>query len=176
LAESAHQGICANSDGCRHRHDDPQNARRRYRCRLRPVGRRSQGPHACAGTDEENDRIPGKIRQGFRTHRGDFILRIKRCLACAATAVLSAVLLAGCATSPGATSAGEQSAEQDRVDVQRRASIRLQLAIGYYQQRQWQTALNEARQAVQIDPTMTDAYTMAALTYMELGDARQAEE
>lgn len=103
-------------------------------------------------------------------------MRIKRCLACAATAVLSAVLLAGCAANPGATSAGEQSAEQDRVDVQRRASIRLQLAIGYYQQRQWQTALDEARQAAQIDPTMTDAYTMAALTYMELGDTRQAEQ
>lgn len=103
-------------------------------------------------------------------------MRIKRCLTLAATVALSAVLLAGCATGPNAASGGDQTAEQDRVDVQRRAGIRLQLAIGYYQQRQWQTALDEARQAIQIDPTLTDAYTMAALTYMELGDARQAEE
>lgn len=102
-------------------------------------------------------------------------MRIKRCLAWAATAALSAVLLAGCATNQNAASAGDQTADQDH-DVQRRAGIRLQLAVSYYQQRQWQTALDEARQAIQIDPTMADAYTMAALTYMELGDARQAEE
>lgn len=93
-----------------------------------------------------------------------------------AVTLLSVALLAGCAANPGATSGNEQSATSERGDAQRRAGIRLQLAIGYYQQRQWQTALDEAKQAIQIDPTLTDAYTMAALTYMELGDPRQAEE
>lgn len=90
--------------------------------------------------------------------------------------LLSATLLSGCAANPGAPLKDEMPTSSDRTDNQRRASIRLQLAIGYYQQRQWQIALDEAKQAMQIDPSLTDAYTMAALTYMEMGETRLAEE
>ncbi|HWU97723.1 MAG TPA: type IV pilus biogenesis/stability protein PilW [Oxalicibacterium sp.] len=90
---------------------------------------------------------------------------------------LSVILLAGCASSGQRSASNDElPTSSDRTEIQRRASIRLQLAVGYYQQGQWQTALDEAKQAIQIDPNLTDAYTMAALTYMELGQTRLAED
>jgi Tfp pilus assembly protein PilF len=103
-------------------------------------------------------------------------LKVIRRSAWMAITLLSVVLLSGCASSPRSTSNDELPTTSDRTDNQRRASIRLQLAVGYYQQGQWQTALDEAKQAIQIDPNLTDAYTMAALTYTELGQTRLAEE
>lgn len=95
-----------------------------------------------------------------------------------AMSLLSVVLLSSCASpnSPRSASNDELPTSSDRTEIQRRAGIRLQLAVGYYQQGQWQTALDEAKQAIQIDPNLTDAYTMAALTYMELGQPRLAED
>lgn len=95
----------------------------------------------------------------------------------AAIALLSVTLLAGCVSNPGsASNNNELPTSSDRTDIQKRAGIRLQLAVGYYQQQQWQVALDEAKQAIQLDPNLTDAYTMAALTYMEMGQTRLAEE
>jgi type IV pilus assembly protein PilF len=94
-----------------------------------------------------------------------------------AITLLSVVLLSGCASSGQRSASNDElPTSSDRTEIQRRASIRLQLAVGYYQQGQWQTALDEAKQAIQIDPNLTDAYTMAALTYMELGQTRLAED
>ncbi len=50
LEKSAHQGLCPGADGCRHRDHHAQDARRRYRRRLRPAGRRSAGPHPGAAS------------------------------------------------------------------------------------------------------------------------------
>lgn len=90
---------------------------------------------------------------------------------------LSVIVLSGCASSGQRSASNDElPTNSDRTEIQRRAGIRLQLAVGYYQQGQWQTALDEAKQAIQIDPNLTDAYTMAALTYMELGQPRLAED
>lgn len=99
--------------------------------------------------------------------------------------MLAAMLfvLAGCATvepshvalePTGATR--ELSTRSDRTDEQRRAGIRLQLAVGYYEQRQFEVALDEVGKALQADPNLADAYSVRALIYTELGEKRLADE
>lgn len=92
-------------------------------------------------------------------------------------AVLLATLvgLAGCA---GVPQPGEEPAipsTPDQAELQRRAQIRLQLAIGYYSQGQMKVALEEANHALQLMPNHADALAVRALTYMELEQPRLAE-
>ncbi len=93
-----------------------------------------------------------------------------------AITLLSAVLLSGCASNPVSTPESELVTSSDKTDFQKRASIRLQLAVGYYQQGQTTVALDEVKQALQLDPNLVDAYSMAALIYMDMGETRLAEE
>lgn len=88
----------------------------------------------------------------------------------------SAMVLAGCASGPGAPPQGEQAASADQAENRRRAQIRLQLAVGYYEQRQMAVALDEIRQALIADPTFAEAYVMRALIYMDMGENKLAEE
>lgn len=88
----------------------------------------------------------------------------------------SALLLAGCASGPVATPQGEQPASADQAESRRRAQIRLQLALGYYEQRQMAVALDEIRQALIADPAFAEAYVMRALIYMDMGENKLAEE
>jgi type IV pilus assembly protein PilF len=90
----------------------------------------------------------------------------------ASLALLS--LVAACATSKPAP--GELQTSSDQTDIQRRAQIRLQLAVGYFEQGQMATALDEVKQALQIDPSLADGYSVRALVYMEMGESRLAEE
>lgn len=90
--------------------------------------------------------------------------------------------LDGCAVT-GAAGGGHGSSPQselptssDRTDVQKRAQIRLQLAIGYYEQRQFNTALDEIKQALATDPNFADAYSVRALIYMDMGETRLADD
>lgn len=95
-------------------------------------------------------------------------------------AVFSALMLAGCVTSTTSRTSSGQDAELktsfDKTDNQKRARIRLQLAIGYYQQGQMNIALDEIKLALQADSDFADAYSMAGLIYMDLGETRLAEE
>lgn len=91
-------------------------------------------------------------------------------------AIVVGVLVTGCASSPDATMPGEAPASSDQTDGQRRARIRLQLAVGYYEQRQMAVALDEIRQALAADPAFADAYVMRALIYMDMGENKLAEE
>lgn len=89
---------------------------------------------------------------------------------------LLAVCLAGCAgVSPGGADR-ELPTSSDQTDGQRRARIRLQLAVGYYQQQQLQVALDEIKLALQADPNFADAYSMRALIYMDMGETRLADD
>jgi type IV pilus assembly protein PilF len=93
--------------------------------------------------------------------------------------LIGAATLAGCASGPVDRAQGDaamDSTNMDRTDAQKRASIRLQLAVGYYRQGQLNVALNEIKQALQADPNLVDGYSMAALIYMGLGDTRAAED
>lgn len=91
-------------------------------------------------------------------------------------AMSAALLLAGCASPPAATAPGEAPALSDQTEGQRRARIRLQLAVGYYEQRQMAVALDEIRQALAADPLFAEAYVMRALIYMDMGESKLAEE
>lgn len=86
------------------------------------------------------------------------------------------VLLAGCAGTPGAAPGEPAPSSAEQTDNQRRARIRLQLAVGYYEQRQMAVALDELRQALAADPDFADAHVMRALIYMDMGETRLADE
>ena len=59
--------------------------------------------------------------------------------------LLSAILLLGCAAKPAVAPDSELATSFDKTDNQKRARIRLQLAIGYYQQGQLNVALDEVK-------------------------------
>jgi type IV pilus assembly protein PilF len=67
-----------------------------------------------------------------------------------------------------------QSAEES--DERRRARTRLELASGYYQQGNYNVALEELRLALQTDPNYASAYGILGLLYMDLGDRPKADE
>lgn len=90
--------------------------------------------------------------------------------------VASAVLLAACGTNPVAGSQGDLPTSSDQTDNQKRAQIRLQLAVGYYEQRQMPVALDEIKQALAADPDFADAYSMRGLIYMDMGETQLAED
>lgn len=82
--------------------------------------------------------------------------------------------LAGCASSGNRPS--ELPLTPDAAAVQRKVDIRMQLAVGYYQQGQYPVALDEIKLALAADPNNADAYSMRALTYQQLGEFALAEE
>ncbi len=99
-----------------------------------------------------------------------------RVLFCAA----AGVVLAGCATktgAPGGTAPGpEIVTDSDETQGRKRARIRLDLAIGYFEQGQTTVALDEIKQSLSADPTYAEAYNLRGLVYMRLDDAGLAED
>jgi len=102
-----------------------------------------------------------------------------RRLAALAAMSMAALALAGCQTTTmvngrpvPASEAGSRPAEADAI---KRADIRLQLATSYYQQRQFAVAIDEAKQALALNPNATAAYGLLGLIYMDLDDRAQAE-
>jgi len=96
------------------------------------------------------------------------------------------LLLAGCAGAPGAAdgagaiaSAGsgrEIVTESDETPQRKRARIRLELAIGYFEQGRTEISLDEVKQSLASDPSFGPAYNLRGLIYMRLNEPRQAEE
>jgi len=94
------------------------------------------------------------------------------------------VTLAGCGSPGGNWSAGSSatgrgndiSTASDESDARRRARIRLDLASTYFSQRQYTTALDEAKIAQSIDPTLVGVVELRALIYDAMGDQARAEE
>jgi type IV pilus assembly protein PilF len=101
-----------------------------------------------------------------------------------------ASLLSACATGAGTGSeradAGMSSGSvipgsvipgsSEESDTRKRARIRLELAAGYYQQRNYTIALDELGQALRADPDYAAAYTMLGMVYDKVGDRARAEE
>jgi type IV pilus assembly protein PilF len=89
------------------------------------------------------------------------------------------LVLAGCA-SPAGGSDGAASrdilTESDEPDTRKRARIRMELALGYFEQGQTNVALDEVKQVIAADPGFPDAYNLRGLIYMRLNDLRQAED
>jgi type IV pilus assembly protein PilF len=102
----------------------------------------------------------------------------RRCLAWAGLAGALVLALGGCASQ----SAGDTSASNDIVtpsdesEARKRARIRLELAVGYFEQGKTDIALDEVKQVIATDPSLADGYNLRGLIYMRLNDNRQAED
>ena len=111
------------------------------------------------------------------------ILKADICKALALGGLLVALVggLAGCASgtaTPAASSANKADfiTDSDETDARKRARIRLELAVGYFEQGKTTTALDELKQSISADPTLLEAYNLRGLIYMRLNDAGLAEE
>ena len=103
------------------------------------------------------------------------------CFAIATIAALSA--LTGCATTGGPAGVGSVAenrpdllTEFDEPEARKRARVRLQLAVGYFEQGQTTVALDELKQSLATDPSFSDAYNLRGLIYMRLNDQKLAED
>ena len=100
-----------------------------------------------------------------------------------ASSVLAVICLnlGACANSAGGGAQGGASkadivTDSDEPDGRRRARIRLELAVGYFEEGQTTVALDELKQALTADPNFGEAYNLRGLIYMRLNDNRLAEE
>ncbi len=94
------------------------------------------------------------------------------CLTC--TVVVG---LAGCASN--ASNAGTNSdlvTDSDEPDNRKRARLRLELAVAYFDKGQTTDALDHLKQSIGADPTLFEAYNLRGLIYMRLNDVPLAEE
>lgn len=94
--------------------------------------------------------------------------------------VLLAAALGGCAGGGAAVAGGGSGrdwvTESDEPQARKRARTRLELAAGYFEQGQTTVALDEVKQAIQVDPTYAAAFNLRGLIYTQLRDLRLAEE
>lgn len=93
--------------------------------------------------------------------------------------LLTLVGLSACASGGSGydTSRGEEIVtDSDEPEVRKRAKIRMQLAVGYFEQGQTTVALDEIKQALVTDPGFAEAFNLRGLIYMRLNDMRLAEE
>ena len=85
--------------------------------------------------------------------------------------------ISGCSSSISKASAQtDMLTASDETDGQKRAKIRLELALGYLDQGQVTIALDETKQAITADPTSADAYNLRGLIYMRLNDFNFARD
>jgi type IV pilus assembly protein PilF len=92
--------------------------------------------------------------------------------------VLASLVLGGCA-SKGAANKGsprELKTASDQTAQDKRAAIRMQLAVGYYQEGKYEVALDEIKQAIAANPDLADAYGMRALIYTAMNENALADE
>jgi type IV pilus assembly protein PilF len=66
--------------------------------------------------------------------------------------------------------------ESDEPDARRRARIRLELALGYFENGQTAIALDELKQSITADSNYAEAYSLRGLIYMRLNDFRLSED
>ncbi|MEO8543684.1 MAG: type IV pilus biogenesis/stability protein PilW [Burkholderiaceae bacterium] len=92
--------------------------------------------------------------------------------------LLACLQLASCAA-PGAAGTGAAHADivtqSDEPQDRTRARIRLELAVGYFEQGKTTIALDELKKALSADPNFAEAYTLRGLVYMRLNDPALAE-
>lgn len=105
---------------------------------------------------------------------------IGRWLTLVGMVTLIAASLPGCAGSSAVQRMGEGRpdivTDSDETPERKRARIRVELALAYFQQGKTTIALDEVKQAIQADPLYFDAQNLRGLIYMSLGDAALAED
>ena len=86
------------------------------------------------------------------------------------------LFMAGCATSTAVPGGADLVTASDEPEARRRARIRLELAVGYFEQGQTTVALDEVKQALALDPSFAAAFTVRGLIYMRLNDMALSED
>ena len=82
----------------------------------------------------------------------------------------------GCGPMPAAETAGQDIVtNSDEPARHKRARVRLELATAYYAQGKLAPALDEVKQAISIDPDISDAFSLRGLIYDGMGDEGLAE-
>jgi len=66
--------------------------------------------------------------------------------------------------------------DSDESLERKRARIRVELALGYFEQGKTTIALDEIKQAIATDPSFSDAFSLRGLIYMRLNDYAIAED
>ena len=89
---------------------------------------------------------------------------------------LVAAALAGCAGSGAKGDSKELRTASDQTPAEKRASIRLQLAVGYFQDGKMEVALDEVKQAIAANPEFADAYGLRAVIYSQMGETTLADD
>lgn len=86
--------------------------------------------------------------------------------------------LGGCASAPGTADGArvDRVTESDEAPERKRARIRLELALGYFQDGKTTIALDEVKQALVVSPDYADAHNLRGLIYMRLGDLGLAHD
>jgi type IV pilus assembly protein PilF len=84
-------------------------------------------------------------------------------------------LLSACAGGGGG-SAQELKTASDQTAMEKRAQIRLQLAVDYYQAGKYEIALDEVKKAIAADPDYAEAYGFRALVYTAMGEKALADD
>jgi type IV pilus assembly protein PilF len=100
---------------------------------------------------------------------------LKPVLAASAACLFALAQLTGCAGT-GADAPRELKTSSDQTVSEKRAQIRLQLAVGYYQDGKYEIALDEVKQAIAAAPDYADAYGFRALIYTAMGQNELADE
>jgi type IV pilus assembly protein PilF len=91
--------------------------------------------------------------------------------------VLLVLALSGCGTPARDTvQNGDIVTSSDESLARKRARIRLELAVGYYNDGKTTIALDELKQSIIADPSLLEAHNLRGLIYMRLNDAGLAEE
>lgn len=88
------------------------------------------------------------------------------------------VQLAGCA-GPGGSDGqarGDLVTDSDEPETRKRARLRLELAVNYFEQGKITIALDELKLSLAADPNYAEAYNLRGLIYTRLNDDQLAEE
>lgn len=100
-----------------------------------------------------------------------------------AASLLAGLVLAGCAGAGGAGGGAkpqdpprEIATASDKSDADRRAQVRMELASAYFGRGQLETALDEVKLALQVNPNLAEAFNLRALIYAAMGEDRLAED
>ncbi len=85
-----------------------------------------------------------------------------------------------CSANPGAFGSSSGRADlitdSDEPENRKRARIRMELAVGYFEQGQTMIALDEVKLALLADPLFADAHNLRGLVYMRLNELLLAQD
>lgn len=96
--------------------------------------------------------------------------------------ILLMILASACANNGSGSGAGSSANGKDIVtasdesEIHKRARLRLELALGYFEKGQTTVALDQVKQAIVIEPNFQEAFNLRGLIYMRLNDYVLAEE